>query len=539
MIDNHTTLPSVNRKLILLIGGIATLCSVADLIGWFANIPFLTDWINSGIPMFANTAAAALYLGISLLLLTLLNCERCRQCAGVLGFFVAMIGSFTLFQHVSGINLGIDTILVKPVLTKAAVAPGRMGPPACISYTLLGLAAFFIASRRPTLRRVVPGLGLAVVLITAVPLMGYISGADPLFAAARLTAIAFQTAVILFILGLAVIVSVPEFEPMRTLQSRGSAGLLVRRSLPFIIAIPIILGLIRDYGRGQNWFDRAMGTSLLSLLLLFVFSLLLWWWASAVDEHDKALKKAREELEEKVKERTRELSLANEELMRSNRELEAFAYIASHDLQEPLRMVTNYVQLLERSIQDNQPVDSQDYIKTVVSAARRMRYLINDLLNYSRIRAKPLEFSSHNLETILNSSLKNLESALKESGAKLTHDPLPSLNVDEGQVVQVFQNLIGNSIKFRSHNSPLHIHVSAREENKHWVLSVKDNGIGIEPEYHEKIFQLFQRLHSRDRYEGTGIGLAICKLIVERHHGKIWVQSEQGKGATFFFTLNS
>ena len=246
-----------------------------------------------------------------------------------------------------------------------------------------------------------------------------------------------------------------------------------------------------------------------------------------------------EELEERDRqlenEKNRVLG-ANEELKRSNSELEQFAYVASHDLQEPLRMVSSYMALMKRRYEGTLDSDADDFIGFAVDGANRMQTLINDLLTYSRVgtRGKPL--TPIDCTSVLEQVLMNLEVAIDESGAVVTHDPLPTVMADDSQLAQVFQNLIGNAIKFRGEEPP-HIHIAAEQKSDEWVFSVADNGIGIDPESFDRIFEIFQRLHGRDEYSGTGIGLAVCKKIVERHGGRMWVESEPGKGATFYFTI--
>ena len=237
----------------------------------------------------------------------------------------------------------------------------------------------------------------------------------------------------------------------------------------------------------------------------------------------------RKRIEEALRQKT-------EELARSNKDLEQFAYVASHDLQEPLRMVTSYVQLLAKRYQGKLDTDANEFIGFAVDGAVRMRKLINDLLTYSRVGTQGNELSPTDSEAVLALSLNDLKLAIEENGALVTHDPLPRVMADHSQLSQLFQNLIGNAIKFRS-NEPPRVHLSASRNGNGWTFSVRDNGIGIAAEYSERIFVIFQRLHSRKEYAGTGIGLAICKKIVERHGGRIWVESEIGKGATFCFIL--
>lgn len=225
----------------------------------------------------------------------------------------------------------------------------------------------------------------------------------------------------------------------------------------------------------------------------------------------------------------------NEDLLRSNKELEQFAYVASHDLQEPLRMVSGFTQLLLRRYEGKLDQDAQDFIGYAVDGAARMQVLINDLLDYSRIGIKGRAFSRVDMQSVLGKAIYNLKLKIEEKNALVTNDDLPEINADEGQMVQLLQNLIGNAIKF-CNSSPI-IHISAAEKEDHFLFSVRDNGIGIESQYFSRIFQIFQRLHPRDVYGGTGIGLAICKRITERHCGKIWVESVPGEGSEFFFTI--
>lgn len=253
---------------------------------------------------------------------------------------------------------------------------------------------------------------------------------------------------------------------------------------------------------------------------------------SKLDETQRALVNMLEDIEaERVRAEQAKLLLA-----RSNAELEQFAYVASHDLQEPLRMISSYVQLLSRRYKGRLDTDADEFIAYAVDGTLRMQQLINDLLAYSRVgtRGKPPMPTS--FEDVLSKAMANLKMAIVESGVEVTHDPLPTAYADELQMVQLFQNLIGNAIKFRGKEKP-QVHVSATPEGKEWVFSVCDNGIGIDPQFHDRIFVLFQRLHGREEYPGTGIGLTIAKKIVERHGGRIWLESEPGKGTTFYFTI--
>jgi signal transduction histidine kinase len=249
------------------------------------------------------------------------------------------------------------------------------------------------------------------------------------------------------------------------------------------------------------------------------------------------IQKMNVELEQRVKDRTKELENSNKELSRSNSELEQFAYVSSHDLQEPLRMVAGFTSLLADEYKGKLTPEADQYINLIIDGSKRMHALVNDLLEYSRVGRSAVNFDDVDFNKVINTALQNLSVSIAEAKAHVTFDFLPKIIAEPFQMTQLFQNLIGNALKFHSDQST-RIHIGAKEESDHWTFSVKDNGIGIKPEYAERIFLIFQRLHDRKQYPGTGIGLAICKKIVEQHKGKIWVESTLGQGSNFIFTIS-
>jgi len=237
-----------------------------------------------------------------------------------------------------------------------------------------------------------------------------------------------------------------------------------------------------------------------------------------------------------LKQADAELRQKTEELARSNEELEQFAYVASHDLQEPLRKVASYTQLLERRYKGRLDSKADVFITSIVDGARRMQALVRDLLTYSRTGTEEMSSKPSDVSNVMRSALANLETMIQETGAVVTHDHLPTLKVNPTRMGQLLQNLIANAIKFHGKETS-RVHISVEQKSDEWVFSVRDNGIGIEPRNSERIFQIFRRANARSTYPGTGIGLAICKKIIERHGGRIWVESKLGKGSTFYFTV--
>ncbi|OGI08936.1 MAG: hypothetical protein A3F80_03925 [Candidatus Melainabacteria bacterium RIFCSPLOWO2_12_FULL_35_11] len=237
----------------------------------------------------------------------------------------------------------------------------------------------------------------------------------------------------------------------------------------------------------------------------------------------------RKKIEQKLKDSAKEIAFLNGQL-------EQYAYITSHDLKEPLRAMYSYAALLEKKYKEKLDKNADDYINFIVGGAKRMESLINDLLEYTHIGSKRKPLTKTDCNKLLETVLKNLKVVISENNAKVACDSLPEIFTDENQISVLFQNLIVNAIKFTKHGSP-EINISCKQEGSDWLFAIKDNGIGIPKEQKERIFQIFQRLHTKEEYEGTGIGLAICKKIVDLHGGKIWVESEEGKGSTFYFTL--
>ena len=365
----------------------------------------------------------------------------------------------------------------------------------------------------------------------------------------------------LIIIGLAALVQLlAAFFALRLIRITGgrTAWVLIALALCFMAlrrGIKLWRLLSGDFADPADLFDDVASLAISLCMLAAV------WWIPplflTVQRAAETLQQAKEELELKVAARTEELRDANihlsvelderrraeekmaqyaGELKRSNAELEQFAYVASHDLQEPLRMVASFTQLLAKRYRGKLDEDADEFIGFAVDGANRMQMLINDLLAFSRVetRGKPLEPTD--CEAVLSHTLADLAAMVQETRAVVTHDPLPTVPADAVQMGQIFQNLLINALKFKGRETPK-VHISARWQGDEWIFGVQDNGIGIDPQHQERIFTIFQRLHRREDFPGTGLGLALCKKIAERHGGRIWVESEPGRGSTFYFTI--
>ncbi len=272
------------------------------------------------------------------------------------------------------------------------------------------------------------------------------------------------------------------------------------------------------------------------LLILWIYETEKSRYSKKINENRKLLEQQKEKLEEEVAKRTQSLKVSNESLQRSNKDLEQFAYIASHDLQEPLRMVGNFVQLLESEYQEELDEDAKTYINFAVDGVNRMSNLIDDLLNYSRAGRKNLPLEECNVAAVLDKKKEDLNLVLKQKKGQIIYNKMPTILCYENYLSIIFNNLITNGLKYNQSEIPT-IEIGYKDEGEYHVFSVKDNGIGINMEYKNQIFEIFKRLHRKEEYSGTGIGLAIVQKLVYYHKGEVWLDSEEGKGTTFFFSV--
>ncbi len=504
---------------VIFIGGLV-------LVGWLLHVPILKSAGRGLIAMNPLTALLFIIAGCALLRAGQRSRKRPDLIVMICGVIIVLGGATKIAECAFGFDLNLDQILFHRQLASAGpYGPNEIAMNTALSFVCCGAALLLLDAQ--TKRGFRPAQIFIIIagLLALLALIGYGYRVLPLYSFASQLPMALNSAICFELFAIAALAVRPSRGLMMVITSDTTGGAMARRLMPAAILIPLILGALLFSSEKHGIFAMESGISLFAFAIIVLFTAVIWWNAKllfwAEEERLKAM--------EKLKRTTADLE-------RSNTELQQFAYVASHDLTEPLRMVVSYLELLNLRAEKKLGAEEREFIGYAADGARRMQHLIQDLLAYARVdtRARPLE--PIDCERVLASVLANLKVAIAESQTIVEHDPLPIVQGDVMQLTQVFQNLIGNAIKFRGREAPK-IHVGARRENGEWVFHVRDNGIGIAPKNFERIFILFQRLHTRQEYAGTGMGLAICKKIIERHGGRIWVESKPGEGTTFFFTI--
>ena len=451
---------------------------------------------------------------------------RRRIGAAVLGALVACLGGLRLVDLLFGLGLGIDQVLFSSRLDHGtAYPPGEMASNTALDFVLIGGALVLLNTSAPRTFSIAQALAVVAGWIGLLAMIGYTYHVILFYRLGSGLPMALDTAVGFGLLCLSFLTAWPGRGVLAVITSRTTGGAMARRLLPMAILVPWGLGGMLLVAEQAGYFGKEFAVSVFAVLTIILFASLLWWNARLLYCIDLDRLGAEAQLRS-----------TSADLQRSNTDLQQFAHMASHDLFEPLRMVTSYLQLLEHKHKNRLDPQGLEFLGFAIEGARRMEALIQDLLEYSRVDVRAYPFQPTDCEQVLAAALANLKVALEESGAEVIHDPLPTVLGDRVQLTQLFQNLIGNAIKFRG-AAPSRIEVRVQLKVGEWLFLVRDNGIGIDPKDFARIFIIFQRLHTRQQYPGTGMGLAICKKIVERHGGRIWVESLPGQGSSFYFTL--
>jgi len=494
------------------------------LLGWFLHVPALKSGSSKFMSM--NPFTAVLFILIGIALCRASHKSKKTADAGVLicGAIVLLGGAAKVVDEcVSSIELNFDQWLFPREVSLYGPNEIAMNTAICFVACALGLLLLDVETRRGF--RPAQVFILLVGSIALLVLIGYAYHVLPLYTLGSRVPMALSSAICFELFSVTALSARPGRGLMQAVTSDTTGGTMARRLLPAAILIPLILCALRFSSEKHGFFEIESGISLYAFANIVLFAAVIWWNAKLLFRAEQARLKTMDELKR-----------TSSELQSSNAELQQFAYVASHDLTEPLRMIASYLELLNLHAKKKLDAEELEFIGYAVDGARRMQALIQDLLAYARVDTRARAMAPTDCENALATAVANLKVAIKESQAVVEHEPLPVVDGDEVQLTQVFQNLIGNAIKFRG-AAPPKIHVGARRDGNRWIFHVRDNGIGIDAKNFERIFVLFQRLHTRQEYPGTGMGLAICKKIIERHGGRIWVESKPGEGTTFFFTI--
>lgn len=431
-----------------------------------------------------------------------------------------------MWDYYFGLPFHVQQFLFAQKSAPSGLYPANeLAPNTALSFLLCGVAILLLDLEGGWVFFVAQSAVVLAGLIALLALVGYSYRVLLLYRVGESQPMALVTALSFALLCMGALAARPQKGLMQVITSPTTGGSVARRLLPGAILLPWGFGAVLLMREQAGHYSSEYAMAVFAVTCIVIFGGLVWWNATLLYRADLERVRAEEQLRQ-----------AGANLQRSNTDLQQFAYVASHDLTEPLRMVASYLQLLNQRHSSTLDPQAKEFINFAIDGAMRMQGLIQDLLAYSRVEMRGRSPEPTDTQQALTTALSNLKMAIEETGALITTDPLPKVQADRVQLTQVFQNLIANALKFHGPEPP-RIQIGAEERDGQWLLSVRDNGIGIDPKNAERIFVIFQRLHTRQEYPGTGIGLAICKKIIERHGGRIWVESTPGQGATFFFTL--
>jgi len=502
------------------------------LIGWVAGIRFLTSIRDIYFPMPPSTAIGFLLTIGSLLLIRF---TRSNATAKIISRGINLLemafSLVILFEFVADISPGIEERFFGISGHLNGIPLGRMSPLAAGMFFIanLSLLVLYLGKGHFARREFSALAGLLIFLVGSVTTLGYSYG-TPLLYGGTTRPVAPGAGFSYIFLGAAIILAAgADTWPLRLFTGRRVRPRLLRAFLPIIVSLILAEGWLNAIIPDDFALNPVYVSAFLALAFIFPATWLISRYARRIGGEIDLANAERDAAEAE----TRKVVM---ELQRSNSELETFAYVASHDLQEPLRMVSSYVQLLEARYGEQLDNDAREFIGYAVDGSNRMKDLINDLLELSRVGTRGKPFEPVNMAHVVVAAEHNLQLVIEDTAALISHDSLPVVNGDIVQLTQLFQNLLENAIKFRGTDPP-QIHISVHHADGEWEFRVSDNGIGFDRKFAGRIFVIFQRLHAREAFEGTGIGLAICRKIVERHGGRIRAESVPGRGSDFYFTL--
>lgn len=513
--------------LVILVG-----CSV--LVGWALDIMVLKSILPKLVTMKANTALAFVLTGVSLWLARAKRADRgMHRVSQVCAFTAALVGLLTLSEYLFGWDLGIDQLLFRE-MPGAVATPylGRMAPTTAVNFFLLGLALLLpdVETRRGF--RPAQFLALLAIFISFLALVGYAYGITSFYGIAAYTAMAVHTAAAFIVLSAGILFAQPERGFMAVVVSDTAGGIMARQLLPAIVVIPFLLGWLMMAGQHAGFYGLEFGVSLFVLSNIVLFAGLIWRNAGLLYHMDTERKKA----EERIRKLNESLMHQTAELEVANKELEAFAYSASHDLRAPLRSIDGFSLALLEDYDDKLDQQGKDYLQRVRAGVQRMGQLIDDLLRLSRVTRAEMHRERVNLTALAQEIATALRQSQPEREAEFVIAQGVVAHGDVQLLRILLENLLGNSWKFTSKHLRAKIEFGVMQKEEETVYFVRDDGVGFDMAYADKLFAPFQRLHAEE-FPGTGIGLAIVERIIRRHGGRIWAEGAVERGATFYFTL--
>ena len=511
------------------------LVAVLVLVGWWLDVAALRSVGPGLVAMNPATALAFMLAGVSLWLQRHEKVPLAgRRFALWLAALVVVAGLLRLVGYALRLDLGVDSWLFRSRLE--ALAPGppnRMAPNTAAAFVLLGSALFLLDARSLRGQRWARGLALAVLLVSLLALSGYAYGTRSLYGVGPFIPMALNTALCFGFLAVGLLCARPGRGVMALLSGSAPGSVLARLLLPPALALPVALGWLKLGGERLGWFDAAGGLAVMVALMVVALAALIWWSAGSLNRADAERRRA----ERDVIELNRTLEQSASRLTAANQDLEAFSYSVSHDLRAPVRHVASFAELLERSSADALNEQGRRHLATIRDSARRMGQMIDDLLAFSRLGRAELHAGPAPLSAVVDGARSDLKHEVGGRDIRWTVGPLPTVRGDRALLQMAFVNLLDNALKYTASRQPAEIAVEGWVTGGEAVVAVRDNGVGFDMRYADKLFGVFQRLHSGEEFEGMGIGLANVRRIVQRHGGRVWAEGEPGRGATFYVAL--
>lgn len=521
------------------------LVNLLVLAGWVFNVEFLKRVFTDAVAMNPMTAVAFLLssAGLWLYRADVSDAPRLaniRRAAFLCAAAVALTGLLMFFGYAAGWDVGLDRVLFSSKLATAGGdpnIPNRMAPNTSLNFLLAGSALLLAGSRDRRLGWLTQAMLLFVIFTSFLAFLGHTYDAPGLYKVSPFIGMAVNTAACFMALGVGILAVRPNQGVMAVVASPRMGGVAARRLLPVAFLLPVALGWIRLWGQRADLYGTEFGLGLMTTASVALLSMVIVGIAASLNREDSArrraeeeIRKLNEELEQRVLRRTAQLETAN-------KDLEAFSYSVSHDLRAPLRAIDGFSRILLEDYSERLDEEGRRLLKIVGDNGKKMGALIDDVLSFSRIGRREMESADIDMNALAASVFEELKAGTEGRSVEFDVEPLPRARGDRSMVRQALANLLANAVKFTRPRSEARIRLAGRVDGNRCFYFVRDNGVGFDMKYADKLFGVFQRLHGPDEFEGTGVGLAIVKRIVEKHGGEVWAEGEIDKGATFYFVL--